>query len=71
MRQTVWIQIRTDVRSVLFLVQTVCKGYQQTTKITAGKERVNVGPKVSAYSYALQTAFHGEASSMKPDQIAS
>ena len=30
---TVWIQIRTDVDvlSVLIWVQTVCKGYQQTT----------------------------------------
>ena len=29
--QTVWIQIRTDILSVLICVQTVCKGYQQTT----------------------------------------
>ena len=28
--QTVWIQIRTDILSVLIWVQTVCKGYQQT-----------------------------------------
>ena len=25
----------------LILVQTVCKGYQQTTKVAASKERVN------------------------------
>ena len=40
--QTVWIQIRTDilsVMSVLIWVQTVCKGYQQTTKLDASKER--------------------------------
>ena len=30
--QRVWIQTRTDVLSVLIWVQTVCKGYQQTTK---------------------------------------
>ena len=29
--QTVWIQIRTDVLSVLIWVQTVCKGSQPTT----------------------------------------
>ena len=38
--QTVWIQIRTDNLSVLIWVQTVCKGYQQTTKVAACKERV-------------------------------
>ena len=30
--QTVWIQIRTDILSVLIWAQTVCKGYQQTNK---------------------------------------
>ena len=38
--QMVCIQIRTDILSVLIWVQTVCKGYQQTTKVTASKERV-------------------------------
>ena len=33
MCQTVWIQIRTDILSVLIWVQTVCKCYQQTTKV--------------------------------------
>ena len=40
--QAVWIQIRTDVLSVLIRVQTVsefAKGYQQTTKVAASKER--------------------------------
>ena len=32
--QTVWIQVR------FFWVQTVCKGYQQTTKVTASKEKI-------------------------------
>ena len=31
--RTVWIQIRTDIQSVLIWVQTVCKGYQQTTLV--------------------------------------
>ena len=31
--QTVWIQIRTDILSGLIWVQTVCKGYQQMTKV--------------------------------------
>ena len=34
--QTVWIQIRSDFLSSLVRVQTVCKGYQQTTKFLAG-----------------------------------
>ena len=39
--QTVWIQIKTDILSVLLGVQTVCKGYQKTTKVAASKERVS------------------------------
>ena len=38
--QAVWIQIMTDILSVLLWVQTVCKGYQQQTKVAASKERV-------------------------------
>ena len=34
--QIVWIQIRPDILSGLIWVQTVCKGYQQTT--LGGKE---------------------------------
>ena len=34
--QTVWIKIRPDILLGLILVQTVCKGYQQTTLV--GKE---------------------------------
>ena len=34
--QTVWIQIRSDILLGLIWVQTVCKGYQQTTKCLAG-----------------------------------
>ena len=40
--QTVWIQIRPDILSGLIWVQTVCKGYQQTTKVATSGERVNV-----------------------------
>ena len=40
--QTVWIQIRTDILSVLIWVQTVCKDNQQTTKVIASIERVKL-----------------------------
>ena len=30
-----------DVLLVMLWVQTVCKGYQQKTKVTASKERIN------------------------------
>ena len=36
----VWIQIRTNVLYVLIWVQTVFKGNQQATKVTASKKRV-------------------------------
>ena len=39
--QTVWIQIRTDILSVLIWVQTVCQGYQHMTKVTASKKGGN------------------------------
>ena len=42
--QTVWIQIRSDVLSGLIWVQTVSKGYQQTT--LAGKE-FNISQQIS------------------------
>ena len=35
---TVWIQIRTDILPVRIWVQTVCKGYQQTTKVGTSKD---------------------------------
>ena len=41
--QMVWIQTRTDFLSVLIWVQTVCKGYQQTTIVASSKERVIEG----------------------------
>ena len=34
--QTIWIQIRPNILSVLIWVQTVCKGYQQTTQVGKG-----------------------------------
>ena len=40
-RQTVLIKIRTDVLSLLIMVQTVCKGYHQMAKVAASKEVVN------------------------------
>ena len=38
--QTVWVQVRLNVLSGLLWAQTVCKVYQQMTKVTASKERV-------------------------------
>ena len=38
--QTVFIQIRTHVLSVLIWKHTICKGYQQTTEVAADKKRV-------------------------------
>ena len=39
--QTVWIQIRTDVVSVLIWVQIACKDCQQTTNVFASEVRVD------------------------------
>ena len=38
--QKIWIQIRTNILSVLIWVQTVRKSYQQMEKVVASKERV-------------------------------
>ena len=38
--QTIWIRIRPDMLSGLIWVQTVCKGYQQTTKVVLSSQRV-------------------------------
>ena len=46
--QTVWIQIRTDKMSVLIWVQTVCKGYQQTTNVPASMVTLIVVTNVHA-----------------------
>ena len=43
---TVWIQIRTEVVSALIWVKTLRKGYQQTTKVSASKERVHCQSKM-------------------------
>ena len=40
--QTVWTQIMTDIMLVLIWVQTVCKNYQQTTKIATSKARKRI-----------------------------
>ena len=40
--QSVWIQIRPDILSGLICVQTVCKRYQQTTKVTTSRKRVDI-----------------------------
>ena len=38
--QKVWIRIRTNIMLVLICIQTICKGYQQTTKIPTSKEKI-------------------------------
>ena len=48
--QTVWIQIKTNVLSVLIWAQTVCKGYQRITKVTASKERFRLCSMSVKYS---------------------
>ena len=54
--QTVWIQIRTDILSVLIWIQTVWKGYKQLTKVIASKERVR--GKSKSYMYVhMQKAY--------------
>ena len=50
--QTVWIQIGTDILSVPIWVQTVCKGYQQTLKVAATKEK-KLGHWFSGISYII------------------
>ena len=40
--RTVWIQIRTDIMSVLNWIQTVHKVYQQITNFATSKERVKL-----------------------------
>ena len=39
--KTVWIQIRADKMSGLIWIQTVCKGFQQTTKVPICRKSVN------------------------------
>ena len=45
--QTVWIQIRPDILSVLIYVQTVCKHYQPITLV--GKELISHLLQVALY----------------------
>ena len=49
--QTVWIQIRTDIWSVLIWFPTVCKGYQWTTKVDISKEELIIGWWQEAWSH--------------------
>ena len=54
--QTVWVQIRPDILSSLIWVQTVCKGYQQMTKVLACWQRVKY-IKTSWYYFLAKTLF--------------
>ena len=50
--QTVWIQIKTNILSVMIWVQTVCKGYQQRTKVAASKKRVKQFSLLAAKTFS-------------------
>ena len=56
----VWIQIRTDQIRVRMLtliwLRTIYKGYQQTTKVTASKERV------TGFLYGIDFSFFNNLS---------
>ena len=59
---TIVIQIRSNLLSVLIWVQTVCKCFQQTTKVAACTERVETHENQtnnSAYSFSLSFCSSG------------
>ena len=41
--QRVWIQIRTDILSVLIWIQTVCNSYQQMIKVALARKEELIG----------------------------
>ena len=61
--QTDWIQIRLDILLCLIWVQSVCKGYQQTTLVVMlvirariHKMRVRIANREDAYQTAYSEA---------------
>ena len=54
--QTVWTKIRTDIMLVLIWVQTVCKDYQQTTKVAVSNEVLIVSIFAGFELYAGQVS---------------
>ena len=68
--QTDWNQIRTDTLSVLIWLQTVCKGYQVTTKVPASRQRVkyaNSSLTLSCISWMRETlTLHAENKDTDP-----
>ena len=52
--QTVWIQIRPNILTGLIWVQTVCNGYQQTTKVDP---RARLGVKEVNTKLLVDTTF--------------
>ena len=56
----VWSQIRADILSILIWVQTVCIGYQQTTKVATSKARVkDSGTQVSGNCFKPVNPLNG------------
>ena len=51
--QTVWMEIRPDVLSGLIWIQTVCKGYQQMTKVATSGEGVNKRDNTDDFQFSL------------------
>ena len=54
--QTIWIQIKPSIFFCLIWVQTVCKGYQQTTKV-ATKRGKSQNKEVFALSHLTMSDF--------------
>ena len=50
---TDWIQIRPDTLSSLILVETVCKVYQQMSKVVTSRHGITQGP-VQCLQYATK-----------------
>ena len=59
----VWIQIRTDILSVLIMDQTVCKGYQQMTTVATSRLRDKQPSNCSDRFTSLYFAVPAEADS--------
>ena len=58
-RVSVWVQIRTNILSVLILVQTVCKCYQQTTSVVPcqGSQSPDFGAEIRPHSQCQKVCF--------------
>ena len=67
-RQMLWIQIRSEILSILIRVKTVCKVYQQMTKVATCKERVKM--RAMSYSQFLKLFKNTKDSGKQEGQVA-